>query len=91
MGFSRGGFGWAAIFFPLARKSILAARSCDLQHIFESKHAHRRNLAALAVAEKMRMLEAMRERELEICGRGNPVDADSNIVREDTAPYRISK
>ena len=65
--------------------------SFDLQHIFESKRAHRRNLAALPVAEKLRMLDAMRERELDIRGRGTPMDAESSVVREDSPPYRIRK
>jgi hypothetical protein len=65
--------------------------SFDLQHIFESKRAHRRNLAALPVAEKLRMLDAMRERELEIRGQELPMDAGSSVVRDDPAPYRIRK
>ena len=36
----------------------------DLQKILESKRAMRRNLAARPVAEKLRMLDAMRERAL---------------------------
>jgi hypothetical protein len=38
----------------------------SLQKILESKRALRRELAARPVAEKLRMLEAMRERELAI-------------------------
>jgi hypothetical protein len=38
----------------------------DLRKILESKRAMRRELAALPVAEKLRMLEAMREREIAI-------------------------
>ena len=40
--------------------------SFDLQKILESKRALRRNLAARPVAEKLRMLNALRERELAI-------------------------
>lgn len=38
----------------------------SLQKILESKRALRRELAARPVAEKLRMLEAMREREISI-------------------------
>ena len=41
----------------------------DLQKILESKRALRRDLAARPVAEKLRMLDALRERELAIRGR----------------------
>lgn len=40
--------------------------SFDLQQLIESKISLRRSLAALPVAEKLRMLDAMRERELAI-------------------------
>ena len=40
--------------------------SFDLQKILESKRALRRNLAARPVAEKLRMLDALRERALAI-------------------------
>jgi hypothetical protein len=59
--------------------------SFDLQRIIESKRALRRKLAALPVAEKLRMLDALRERELAI--RGRVVHSDASIVREDPAPY----
>jgi len=61
--------------------------SFDLQKILESKRALRRNLAARPVAEKLRMLDVLRERELAI--RGRAVASDSNAVREEPAPYRI--
>ena len=44
--------------------------SFDPQKILESKRALRRNLAARPVAEKLRLLDALRERELAIRGRG---------------------
>jgi hypothetical protein len=59
--------------------------SFDLQKVIESKRALRRKLAALPVAEKLRMLDALRERELAI--RGRAVDSDSSAPREDSAPY----
>jgi len=40
--------------------------SFDLQAILKSKRALRRELAALPVAEKLRMLDALRERTLAI-------------------------
>ena len=58
----------------------------DLQKIIESKRALRRNLAALPVAEKLRMLDALRERELAI--RGREVHSDSSALREDAEHYR---
>lgn len=61
--------------------------SFDLQKILESKRALRRNLAARPVAEKLRMLDALRERELAI--RGRAVRSDSSAVREEPAPCRI--
>ena len=57
----------------------------DLQKIIESKRALRRKLAALPVAEKLRMLDALRERELAI--RGRTVQSDPSVLREDPAPY----
>ena len=63
------------------------AMSFDLQKILESKRAQRRDLAARPVAEKLRLLDALRERELAIRGRG--IHSSSSTVREDPAPYRI--
>jgi hypothetical protein len=60
--------------------------SFDLQKILESKRALRRNLAARPVAEKLRMLDALRERELAI--RGSAVHSDSSALHEEPAPYR---
>lgn len=40
----------------------------DLQKILESKEARRRDLASRPVVEKLRWLDAMRERELAIGG-----------------------
>lgn len=61
--------------------------SFDLQRILESKRALRRNLAARPVAEKLRLLDALRERELTI--RGRAVHSNSSAVREEPASYRI--
>jgi hypothetical protein len=44
--------------------------TATLQKILESKHALRRELATRPVAEKLRMLEAMRERTVAIRAGG---------------------
>ena len=53
----------------------------DWEKIIESKRAMRRKLAALPIAEKLRMLDALRERQLQIRGRvprpGHPLTLDS--------------
>jgi len=58
----------------------------ELQKILESKRALRRNLASRPVAEKLRMLDALRERELAIRGRG--IHSDSSVLREQPEPCR---
>jgi len=58
----------------------------DLQKIIESKRALRRKLAALPVAEKLRMLDALRESELAI--RGRAVHSDPSSLRDEPAPYQ---
>jgi hypothetical protein len=60
--------------------------SFDLSKTLESKRTLRRQLAARPVAEKLRMLDALRERELAI--RGSTVHSDSTILREEPAPWR---
>jgi hypothetical protein len=56
----------------------------DLQKMLESKRAFHRDLAARPVAEKLRLLDVLRERQIAI--RGRPVP--SSRLREDPAPYR---
>ena len=58
----------------------------DLQKILASKRAFRSDLAARPIGEKLRMLDALRERELAIRGRHS--HAESSILREETSPYR---
>jgi hypothetical protein len=60
--------------------------SFDPHAILESKRALRRKLAARPVAEKLRLLDALRERELAI--RGRRIQAESNVLREEPAPFR---
>jgi hypothetical protein len=59
--------------------------SFDLQKILESKRALRRNLAARPVAEKLRLLDALRERQLAI--RGRAIHSNSSVLREASAPF----
>ena len=60
--------------------------SFDLQQILESKRTLRRDLAARPVGEKLRMLDALRERELAI--RGRAMHSVFSTVGEESAPYR---
>jgi len=60
--------------------------SFELHAILESKRALRRQLAARPVAEKLRLLDAMREREIAI--RGRRIQSDSSVLREEPAPFR---
>ncbi len=61
--------------------------SFDLEKILESKRAMRRNLAALPLVEKLRMLDAMRERELAIRG-GSVPSGPEGTLQEKPSPYR---
>ncbi len=58
--------------------------SFDLQKILASKRALRRALAARPIGEKLRMLDALRERELAIRGRA----VHASALREEPVPYR---
>ncbi len=60
--------------------------SFQLQKILESKRALRRELAARPIGEKLRLLDALRERELAIRGRG--AHEDASAPREEAVPYR---
>jgi len=53
----------------------------DLQRIFQSKRSYRQRLAERPIAEKLRMLDAMRERALLI--RPAREHTHSAILRED--------
>ncbi len=59
----------------------------DLQRMLESKRAHRQHLASLPVGDKLRLLDAVRERELAIRGRAIPTAPVSSSLREDPVPY----
>jgi hypothetical protein len=60
--------------------------SYAMQKIIESKLALRRQLAARPVAEKLRMLDAMRERELAI--RGRAAHPNPSSLREEPAHFK---
>ena len=55
--------------------------TADLQTILESKRRYRQRLAARPITEKLRILDALRERALLL----RP--ASSSMVREEPAPY----
>ncbi len=57
--------------------------SYDLQRILESKRTLRQRLAARPVAEKLQMLDAMRERALAIRGSALSKVSESTVARED--------
>jgi len=59
--------------------------SFDLQEILKGKRALRRELAARPLAEKLRMLDALRERALAI-RPANPAPG-ANVLREEPPPY----
>jgi len=60
----------------------------DLARILESKRQHRRALAALPIEEKLRLLDDLRQRALDI----RPAQAaESSILREEPAVYGAKK
>lgn len=61
--------------------------SFDLQKTLESKRAYRRELAVRPIAEKLRLLDALRERELAIRGRVGE-SASPVALHEAPPPYR---
>jgi len=63
----------------------------DWQKVHESKRALRRNLAARPVAEKLRLLDALRERELALRPGRAPGQPHADVLRESPTPYRPSK
>jgi len=61
--------------------------SFDLQKILESKRALRKNLAARPIAEKLRLLDAMRERELAIRGSPQVAAQEPTALHETPPPF----
>ena len=65
--------------------------SFDWQKVEESKRARRREFAALPIAEKLRLLDALRERELALrSGRGT-AQPQANMLRDAPTGYHSSK
>jgi len=62
----------------------------DLRRIIEGKRAQRQRITARPVAEKLRMLDAMRERALAIRSAAPVVPESSAPVREEPASYEQS-
>ncbi len=60
----------------------------DLHRILQSKSEFRQRLAARPIEEKLALLDALRERQLDI--RGNTVRPESApaVLREEPPPYR---
>ena len=56
----------------------------DLKCIAESKRAFRRRLAQAPIAEKLRMLDSLRERILTL-----RVTRSVSVVNEESAPYHL--
>ena len=67
---------------------FLIPMSFDFQKIFDSKAAHRQQLADLPIGEKLTLLDALRERALAI-RKATPI-SDSSVLREDAVPYRTA-
>ena len=61
--------------------------SFDLEKILASKRALRRDLASRPIAEKLRMLDALRERALALRAAA-PGPPETDALRETQAPYR---
>ena len=59
----------------------------DWDKVSESKRALRRNVAALPLAEKLRLLDALRERELAIRSSRALAPSPAGVLRE-TPPAR---
>jgi len=62
--------------------------SFDLEKILESKRARRRHLATRPIAEKLRMLDALRERSLSLRAASESGSVDTDALRETPSPYR---
>ena len=62
----------------------------DLQRILDSKRVHRARLAAHPIAEKLRLLDALRQRETAIRGNVGDLRSRSNAVREESVTYRTN-
>ena len=61
--------------------------SFDLAKILQSKRAFRQRLAARPIAEKLAMLDALRERALTL--RSSGLAAGAEALHEEPPPYRV--
>jgi len=59
--------------------------SFDLQKMLESKRAYRARLAALPIGEKLRILDALCERQQAI--RGSVTHLESSVLHEQPGAY----
>ncbi len=59
----------------------------NLQRILDSKQANRQRLASRPIAEKLRMLDALREREVAIRGKRGNSGLDPRTMREASRSY----
>ncbi len=62
----------------------------DLQRIRDSKQAYRRRLAARPIAEKLRLLDELRERALSLRDAKLSASEAAGVLREKPAPYGAS-
>jgi hypothetical protein len=60
----------------------------DLAKILNSKREFRQQLASRPIAEKLAMLDALRERELTLRRAGHPAAGSAGVLHEKSAPYR---
>ena len=61
--------------------------SFDLQRILESKRALRRNLASRPLTEKLRTLDRLRERTIDIRRTARQSAPGSGVLQNDAARY----
>ncbi len=61
----------------------------DLQKMIESKRAYRIRLAALPIGEKLRILDALCERQRSI--RGSATRSEASVLREEPDTYKQRK
>ncbi len=59
----------------------------DLQRIIESKHRYRQRLASLPISEKLRILDAMAERDRVIGGARTTLGSRPRVILEESAVY----
>ena len=60
------------------------------EKVVESKNAMRRELAALPIAEKLRMFDDLREREVALRSGRPPAQPRPDMLREGSVGYRAS-